>query len=289
MKREGIKKGIYILPNLFTTANLFCGFFAIVRAIHGDFLTAAWMILLGGLFDFLDGRVARLTKTQSEFGLEYDSLVDLTSFGLAPAILMYTWALSPFKQFGWAAAFLFFACGALRLARFNVQAGDVEKKSFQGLPIPAAAYCLASYVILHHHLFGPGTSESYVLLFLTFFLALLMVSNVPYRSFKTIDLHRKANFFFLVLLVGGLFVIASSPPVMLFIVSLGYVVMGVIEGIIRSPKQIRSFADFMTHYFQAHPKDLAEELVRKEEQEKEEPPLSIVELKKERGSEDIKK
>lgn len=286
MKREGIKKGIYILPNLFTTANLFCGFFAVIRAINGDFLTAAWMILLAGVFDFLDGRVARLTKTQSEFGLEYDSLVDLGSFGLAPAVLMYTWSLFHFKPFGWAAAFLFFACGALRLARFNVQATDVEKKTFQGLPIPPAAYCLASYVILYHHLFGPGTSASYIVLLLTFLLALLMVSNIPYRSFKMLDFHRKANFFFLVLLVGVLFVIATSPPVMLFVASLAYVVMGVIEGIIRAPKKIGSFAEFMSHYFQAHPKDL----VIDEKKKKGKPPLKIVGMKKEGGSaEDVKK
>ncbi|MBI2340881.1 MAG: CDP-diacylglycerol--serine O-phosphatidyltransferase [Deltaproteobacteria bacterium] len=244
-----MKKGIYILPNLFTTANLFCGFFAVIRAINGDFLTAAWMILFAGVFDFLDGRVARLTRTQSPFGLEYDSLVDLASFGLAPAILMYTWSLLHFKRFGWSAAFLFFACGALRLARFNVQAANVEKKSFQGLPIPAAAYCLASYIILYHHLFGPGAAESYAMVFMTFVLALLMVSNVPYRSFKVLDFNRRASFFYLVLLVAALFVIASEPAVMIFVVSAGYVVMGIVEEIIRSPRKIRTFADFLSHYF----------------------------------------
>jgi len=283
MKREGIKKGIYILPNLFTTANLFCGFFAIIRAINDDFLTAAWMILLAGIFDFLDGRVARLTKTESEFGLEYDSLVDLASFGLAPAILMYTWTLFNFQPFGWAAAFLFFACGALRLARFNVQAADVEKKSFQGLPIPVAAYCLASYVILYHHLFGPGTTESFVLLLLTFFLAVLMVSNVSYRSFKVFDLHKRANFFFLVLLVGAVFVIASSPPVMIFAISMGYVVMGVIEELLKSPKRIRNFADFMKHFFHADPKNIVIDETKKKDDKA---PLKVVGIKGDNQRED---
>src|SRR5436190_13776896 len=150
MRREGIRRGIYLLPNIITTASLFCGFVSIVSSIKGDHVQAAWMILLAGVFDGLDGRVARLTRTHSDFGVEYDSLCDLASFGLAPAILVYTWTLYHFKQFGWAAAFLFFACGALRLARFNVQMDDVEKKHFQGLPIPLAAYVLSSYVIFHH-------------------------------------------------------------------------------------------------------------------------------------------
>ncbi|MGH7831115.1 MAG: CDP-alcohol phosphatidyltransferase family protein, partial [Candidatus Binatia bacterium] len=117
-KNRGIRRGIYILPNMITTASLFCGFFSIVNSINGEYLRAAWMILLAGVFDLLDGRVARLTRTHSDFGIEYDSLCDLASFGLAPAILAYTWTLHHFNQFGWAAAFLFFACGALRLAAF---------------------------------------------------------------------------------------------------------------------------------------------------------------------------
>lgn len=240
MKREGIKKGIYILPNLFTTANLFCGFFAIIRAINGDAVTAAWGILLAGIFDFLDGRVARFTKSQSEFGLEYDSLVDLGSFGLAPAVLIYTWSLYYFQKIGWVAAFVFFACGALRLARFNVQSSDVEKKSFQGLPIPAAAYCLATYVILYHNLFSEKPAQSYALLAMTVVLALLMVSNIHYRSFKVLDLNRKADFFVLVLLVGLVFVVASAPHAMLFVISTGYALFGIVEAVIKYPKKITS-------------------------------------------------
>lgn len=261
MRKDGIRKGIYILPNLFTTANLFCGFFAVIRAIEGDYTSSAWAILFAGIFDFLDGRIARLTRTQSEFGLAYDSLVDLASFGLAPAILMFTWSLFHFGRFGWAACFLFFACGALRLARFNVQASDVEKKSFQGLPIPAAAYCLASYVILYHYVAGPGRAESYAIVLLTFLLAGLMVSNIPYRSFKALDRTKKANFFFLVLAVAGVFIIASAPQIMIFVVSLAYIGLGVAESILRSPQKIRNFRDFLKHTFHT-PKEEVE--VRKD-------------------------
>ena len=238
IKKKGIQKGVYILPNLLTTGNLFCGFFSIIRAIHGDYITASWAILWAGVFDFLDGRVARFTRGQSEFGLEYDSLCDLCSFGLAPAILMYTWVLSPFKQFGWTAAFVFFACGALRLARFNVQVSDVEKKGFQGLPIPGAAYTMASFVILHHYLYGKRIPSGIGILIMTFTLAFLMISQVPYRSFKVLDLNRRANFFLLVFFVGVVFVIASVPQVMIFVVTIAYVSVGVLEEIFRSPMRI---------------------------------------------------
>lgn len=265
MKRRGIKKGVYIVPNLLTTGNLFCGFFSIIRAINGDYVTAAWAILFAGVFDFLDGLVARITKGQSEFGLEYDSLVDLCSFGLAPALLIYMWVLFQFKRIGWTVAFLFFACGALRLARYNVQVANVEKKGFQGLPIPGAAYTLAGYVIFHHHVFGATVPESYLLLIFTFLLALLMVSSIPYRSFKVLDLNRRASFFLLVLFVGVLFILASAPQVMIFILAVMYVGVGVIEGLIHSPKKIRSFADLLARFFHEAPEELAGEEEKKEE------------------------
>lgn len=246
MKRQGIKKGIYILPNLFTTANLFCGFFSIINGIKGDFWNAAWLILLAGTFDFLDGRVARFTKSQSEFGVEYDSLCDLASFGLAPALLAYQWTLFHFDRIGWMAAFMFFACGALRLARFNVQATDVEKKCFQGLPIPAAAYTLASFLIFHQHVIGGDIGKSYLVLISTVVVALLMVSQIPYRSFKVVDANRRANFFLLVATIGSLFVMVSAPQVMIFVMAVTYVSSGLIEALVRSP---RSVANFMAHAF----------------------------------------
>ncbi len=228
-KNRGIRRGIYILPNIITTASLFCGFFSIVNAINGDHIRAAWMILLAGIFDIMDGRVARLTRTHSDFGMEYDSLCDLASFGLAPAILAYTWSLYHFQKFGWAAAFLFFACGALRLARYNVQIADVEKKHFQGLPIPVAAYMIASYVIFHYQWKGPGDVSSVLLLGMTVALALLMVSHVRYRSFKKINFKRKESFFVLVALAVVLFILASAPNEMIFFFTLLYVSSGLVE------------------------------------------------------------
>ncbi|KAB2842891.1 CDP-diacylglycerol--serine O-phosphatidyltransferase [bacterium] len=239
VKRIGIRKGIYILPNMITTASLFCGFVSIVKSIQGDHLTAAWMILLAGVFDGLDGRIARLTRTHSDFGIEYDSLCDLASFGLAPAILAYTWTLSHFNQIGWAAAFLFFACGAMRLARFNVQVSDVEKKHFQGLPIPTAAYVVASYVIFHHRWKGDVDVSSVLLLCLTIGLALLMVSTVPYRNFKKLNFKRKESFFMLVLLACVLFVIASAPNEMIFFAALAYVASGLVEEVFQLSKKAR--------------------------------------------------
>lgn len=229
VKREGIKKGIYILPNLCTTASLFCGFYSIVASLKGEFPTAAWAILLAGVFDFLDGRIARLTHAQSEFGVEYDSLVDLASFGLAPGVLVYTWALQAFDRTGWLAAFLFFACGALRLARFNVQSDNVEKKYFQGLPIPVAAYVLATMVIFHDYVYGIPPLKSYIVIFITVILALLMVSTLRYFSFKQIDFKSRWSFFMLVLVVGAIFLIALEPKVTMLFLVLAYVSTGILE------------------------------------------------------------
>lgn len=251
MKQEGIKKGIYILPNLFTTANLFCGYFSIILTLQGEFVKAAWILVLAGLFDFLDGRVARLTNTSSEFGLQYDSFSDLTSFGLASSLLMYNYFLVDFGRFGAAACFLFFACGALRLARFNVQATNVEKKNFQGIPIPSAAGCLISYVIFHdHYLTGKGPFQGVLVLLLTFLLALLMVSNVPYKSFKVKSRNAQAPFFGLVIAIAVIFIISAAPELMLFAIGITYLMSGIVMEIIRSPRKIAGFADFMKRYFQ---------------------------------------
>jgi CDP-diacylglycerol--serine O-phosphatidyltransferase len=185
--------------------------------------------MFAGVFDAIDGRVAKLTNTQTEFGLEYDSLVDLASFGLAPAILMFTWSLRELPRFGWAAAFLFFACGALRLARFNVQALGVEKRYFQGLPIPAAAYVLASFVIFHAEVAWDIKFSPYLVMPLTIALALLMVSNIRYRGIKHIDFSKPHTFFVLVVIAIVLFVVASAPQETMFIASLCYVMMGFVD------------------------------------------------------------
>ncbi|PIR20229.1 MAG: CDP-diacylglycerol--serine O-phosphatidyltransferase [Deltaproteobacteria bacterium CG11_big_fil_rev_8_21_14_0_20_47_16] len=232
-RRRGIKRGVFLLPNLCTTANLFCGFFAIVSTLQMEFVTAAVAIIAGGIFDFLDGRVARLANAESEFGIEYDSLVDLASFGLAPGILMYFWSLSGFPRVGWLVAFLYFACGALRLARFNVQIDSVEKNFFQGLPIPSAAYMIATTVILHDYISDSLLPKrSVVMVGMVAVLALLMVSTIRYRSFKHMDFHTRWPFFSLVLTVGTIFIIASEPQITLFVLVLLYVVSGLAEELI---------------------------------------------------------
>lgn len=236
-RRVGIRRGIYILPNMFTTGSLFCGFTSIIHSIESDFVTAAWLILLAGLFDFLDGRVARLARAESDFGIEYDSLVDLASFGLAPGILVYLWSLSGFERVGWLATFVYFACGALRLARFNVQVDSVEKNFFQGLPIPTAAYTVASVVIFYDHLFGVyEPARSYWMLGLTVVLGFLMVSTVPYRSFKQINLKSRKSFFLLVAFVGVLFIVASWPRTMIFAIVVSYAASGLIEAVFFNKK-----------------------------------------------------
>ncbi len=216
MKRVGIQRGIYLLPSLCTTASMFCAFFSILKSIAGDYRSAAIFIFVSGLFDMTDGRLARMTRTQSEFGREYDSLVDMAAFGLAPAILIYTWGVSSFKPFGWLFAFLYFACASLRLARFNVQVDSVEKKKFQGLPTPPAAGLLASLVVFYQEYFGKAHTKSYVALGLLLVLALLMVSNIRYRSFKEYDVQKTNSLYALIgaaLVIG---IIAINPEVILF-------------------------------------------------------------------------
>ncbi len=204
---------ILLLPSMFTTGNLFCGFYSIVRTFNHDFERASWAIILAGVFDLLDGRVARITRSQSDFGMEYDSIADVVSFGVAPALLAYIGFLEPYGQLGWAGAFFFAACGALRLARFNSNADEMPKSYFVGLPIPAAAYLIAAAVIAYHslHFFYPAM----VMLFLVFALGLLMVSVVRYRSFKDFDLRHRRSFFLLVLLVLLLALAAIRPEITL--------------------------------------------------------------------------
>ena len=221
-----MKKGIYILPNLFTTASLFCGFYAIIASTRGDFFPAAVSILIAGVLDGLDGRIARFTNTTSKFGSEYDSLSDLVSFGVAPAILAYTWALLPFGRYGWLAAFLFVACGALRLARFNIQIGIIESRVFNGLPIPAAAFVIASSVMFFYYTGGTVHFYNISILLTVVALALLMVSNVKYYSFKDLDYFSRKPFITLVLVLLIFVVIVLEPPLMIFTFAVGYGISG---------------------------------------------------------------
>ena len=205
-------RGTYIVPNLFTTANLFSGFFGIVNAINGKFEMAALAILFSCVFDILDGKVARLTKATSRFGVEYDSLADLVAFGVGPGLLVYLWALRPFGRLGWLAAFLFVACGALRLARFNVQVGNVSSKYFVGLPIPGARLMIATTVLF---LDGWEISSPHLLgvplLLFTYVLGFLMVSTIPFNSFKDFEFVKSKPLPVLFLVIVLVTVVAVSP------------------------------------------------------------------------------
>lgn len=225
-RREGISRGIYVLPNLITSGSLFAGFYSIAATYNGQFEKAAMAIIAGVVLDGLDGRVARMTKTTTQFGVEYDSLADLVSFGVAPAFLVYGWALSQFGRWGWLAAFLFLICGALRLARFNVQVNTVEKGKFNGLPIPAAATFVASIILLFYYLGGSGSFRHLVLLLAIYVLAFLMVSTVRYNSFKDLEALRKRPFNTLVVFIFLALLLAAEPQVMIFLFASAYVVSG---------------------------------------------------------------
>lgn len=227
---------VYILPNLMTIGNLFCGFFSILATFKVDYKTASIAIVIAAVFDQLDGRLARLTRATSKFGAELDSLCDLVSFGVAPAMLMYQWALNPFGRLGLMTSFLFAACGALRLARFNVQVGVVEKNYFQGLPIPMAAGIVASSYLAFEDMEWTALG-SIPLLCITMLLAFVMVSNFRYRSFKDLDLKQRLPFRYLILGVIIIFLVALRHEVMLFVLFFSYAALGAIFGIMRLGKK----------------------------------------------------
>jgi CDP-diacylglycerol--serine O-phosphatidyltransferase len=239
---------IYVLPNLITTMNMFSGFLAIVMAIQGDFVIAAYAIVAAAVFDLLDGRVARMTHSMSKFGAEYDSLCDLVSFGVAPSIVLYLWALQPFGRIGWLVCFLYTTCGALRLARFNVQANIIEKSFFQGLPIPMAAGIVASSVLAFTDL-GWDPKGNWGLLAMTALLAIVMVSTFRYRSFKDIDLKRRLPFTYLVVGVAILILVALRAEVMLFVVFMSYAILGAVFGILGlgKPPKTHVLGESMNH------------------------------------------
>jgi len=220
------KKGIYVLPNIFTSASLFSGFFAIIAAIQQRYETAAIAILVSWLFDALDGKIARLTNTTSRFGTEYDSLSDLVAFGVAPGILAFKWALEPFGRLGWLACFMYVICGALRLARFNVQKNGVEAGYFKGLPIPAAAGFIASLILFTTALGGLPGSRHILIIVLIYILCFLMVSTIDYLSFKEHELKKQKPFNVLVAVILMLIVIAYKPKIMLFFILVIYILSG---------------------------------------------------------------
>lgn len=210
------RRGIYILPNLFTTAALFCGFFAIVQAMQGDFERAAIAIFLAMVLDGLDGRVARLTHTQSAFGAEYDSLADMVSFGAAPSLVIYEWALRDLGRLGWIAAFIYCAGAALRLARFNTTLEVIDKRFFQGLPSPAAAALVAGFVWVMLTLGVAGNEVEWLACAVTIFAGVTMVSNIRYYSFKDINLRKSVPFFVIAAIALGFALMALKPEITLF-------------------------------------------------------------------------
>lgn len=231
-------RGIYLLPNLLTTAGLFSGFYAVVSSMNGQYISAAVAIFIAMIFDGLDGRVARMTNTQSEFGAEYDSMADMVSFGIAPGLVAYNWALSSFGKFGWLAAFVFVACAALRLARFNTQVGVADKRYFQGLASPAAAGVIASLIWVGSEYQIDGQEYGFIVGLITITVGLLMVSNFRYNSFKDVDWKGKVNFFVVLLIVLAFVVVASSPENILLLIFALYACSGPFTTI-RSVKKLK--------------------------------------------------
>ena len=226
------RRGIYILPNLFTTGALFSGFYAIVQAMNGDFETSAKAIFIAMILDALDGRVARLTHTQSAFGAEYDSLSDMVSFGAAPALVMYSWALQGLGRWGWVAAFIYCAGAALRLARFNTQLDVADKRYFTGIPSPAAGALVAGLVWVLHDYEVPGRQVSWYAWGVTVFAGVTMVSNVRYYSFKDINLRKAVPFWVLLLIMLVWLFISIDPPKVLFGGFVAYALSGYVMWVI---------------------------------------------------------
>ena len=231
LSREKLSRGLFVLPTLFTVGNLFCGYLSIWCSIRGTFETAAYLIIVAAVLDALDGRIARMTNSASEFGEEYDSLADLVSFGVAPAVLAYSWGLADFSRLGWLVSFLFVVCGSMRLARFNIQTHVVEKKYFIGLPIPMAAGTIATLVL--------ATPEPLVdrvwmtgLFILTVILSYLMISTIRYRSFKDLDLKRRRPAWILPAIAVVFAVIAFRPILSLLALTLLFATSGPVAKVV---------------------------------------------------------
>ena len=228
---EERRRGIYILPNLFTTGGLFAGFYAIVQGMNGNFSYAAIAIFIAMAMDGLDGRIARWTHTESDFGAEYDSLADMVSFGLAPALVMYEWALSGLGKLGWLAAFVYAAGAALRLARFNTQVATERRASFQGLPSPSAAALVAGLVWFFQDVGVPGRELTWIALAVTVLAGAAMVSNIRYHSFKQVDIKGRVPFIAVLAVVLVFVLIALNPPQNLFLLFLAYGLSGPITAL----------------------------------------------------------
>lgn len=224
------RKGVYLLPNLMTTGALFAGFYAVVAAMRGDFESAPLAIFAAMVLDGLDGRIARMTNTSSKFGAEYDSLADMVSFGVAPSLVMFSWALGGLGKFGWSAAFIYVACAALRLARFNTQIETADKNYFTGLASPAAAAIIASTVWVCHDLGWVGEhlplEVAILVAILTAVIGLLMIANFPYYSFKDVDFRGRVPFVAMIVLILVFSLVTLNPPSMFLLAFLAYAASG---------------------------------------------------------------
>jgi CDP-diacylglycerol--serine O-phosphatidyltransferase len=241
------RQGIYLLPNLFTTAALFAGFYAVIAAMRGDFEPAAIAIFFAMVLDGLDGRIARLTNTTSKFGAEYDSLADMVSFGVAPALVVFSWALGELGKFGWSVAFIYVACAALRLARFNTQIEVADKSWFTGLASPAAAAVIAATVWVCHDVGWTGQDLPYeislLVALLTVLVGILMIANVPYYSFKKIDMRGRVPFAAVIAVVLIFGLVTVDPPRILLGAFLAYALSGPLLLLRRRPKTADVDAD----------------------------------------------
>lgn len=264
---EKRRRGIYILPNLFTTAALFAGFFAIVQAMNQRFEVAAVAIFIAMVLDGLDGRIARMTRTQSEFGAEYDSLSDMVSFGAAPALVVYEWALKDMGKLGWIAAFIYCAGAALRLARFNTNIEVVDKRYFQGLPSPAAAALVAGlvWVVIDHGI--SGYDVRWYACVLTIFAGVSMVSNVLFWSGKSINLRKSVPFIVLIALVMAFALVSSYPPGVLFGLFVTYALSGYVMYVLRwrAARLEKAASHARTHEGPAEPTEPTEPAQPKQE------------------------
>jgi len=228
------RRSIYLLPNLVTTASLFAGFYAIVQAMNARFEQAAVAIFVAMVLDGLDGRIARMTRTQSEFGADYDSLSDMVSFGAAPALVMYVWALKDLGTTGWIPAFVYCAAAAVRLARFNTNIEVVDKRYFQGLPSPAAAALVAGFIWVADD-FGFERVDwiRYIAFVTTLFAGITMVVSIPFYSFKDFNLRKRVPFWVAPLVIVGITVVAANPPMVLFLMFVAYSMSGYVMWVVR--------------------------------------------------------
>jgi CDP-diacylglycerol--serine O-phosphatidyltransferase len=227
-ERRRLRRGVYLLPSMFTMANMFCGYACIVYSMRGEFVTAAPFIGFAIIVDMLDGRIARMTGTTSAFGIEFDSLADIISFGMAPAIMTFAWGLHPLGRLGWAAGFLFLAAAAVRLARFNIQSGSQDKRFFVGMPSPAAAGIPAATVYAYPWGFQTQ-AEALPALAIVIVPALLMVSTIRFRSFKNLDLQTRRSYAVLLLVALGLALLAAHPALVLVVMAYGYLAFSLLE------------------------------------------------------------